>query len=94
MADALGVARSNLAKQADAAPRAERRGRKPQPDSELLAEIKELIAAMPTFGYRPGACADSPPPGPSRRPVGEREASLSRDEGAWAVAAAPYVSSG
>jgi putative transposase len=69
VADALGVARSNLVEQAaappltlpsanrrpnlgPAPPSQERRGRKPRPDSELLAEIKEIIAAMPTYGYR------------------------------------------
>ncbi|MBV8526318.1 MAG: IS3 family transposase, partial [Acetobacteraceae bacterium] len=52
VADALGVARSNLAEQAAAIPGEKRRGRKPQPESELLAEIQEIIAAMPTYGYR------------------------------------------
>jgi putative transposase len=52
VADALGVARSTLAEQADTSPSEERRGRKPQPESELLAEIQEIIAAMPTYGYR------------------------------------------
>jgi putative transposase len=51
IADALGVARSNLAVQAIAAPR-QRRGRRPQPDAELLAEIKATIAGLPTYGYR------------------------------------------
>ena len=52
VADALGVARSNLAEQAAMQPSEERRGRKPQPESELLAEINEIIAAMPAYGYR------------------------------------------
>ena len=52
VADALGVARSNLAEQLAAAPSEERRGRKPQPESELLAEINEIITTMPTYGYR------------------------------------------
>jgi putative transposase len=50
VADALGVARSNLAIQASAAPG--RRGRRPQPEAELLAEIKQVIAGQPTYGYR------------------------------------------
>jgi putative transposase len=51
IADALGVARSNLVCQATAAsPR--RRGRRPQPEGELLAEIKQTIAGQPTYGYR------------------------------------------
>ena len=28
------------------------RGRRPQPDAALLAEIKQLIAELPTYGYR------------------------------------------
>jgi len=51
IADALGVARSNLAAQATAAPH-RRRGRPPQPDTELLTEIKQVIAGQPTYGYR------------------------------------------
>ena len=51
IAETLEVARSNLAVQAIAAPH-RRRGRPPQPDAELLAEIKEIIAGMPTYGYR------------------------------------------
>jgi len=52
IADALGVARSNLI--AQVAPQAikQRRGRRPQPDGELVAEIKALIAGQPTYGYR------------------------------------------
>jgi putative transposase len=50
IADTLGVARSNLAAKPIAAPR--RRGRPPQPDTELLAEINEVIAGQPTYGYR------------------------------------------
>ena len=51
ISDALGVARSNLTAQATAAaPR--RRGRLPQPEDEVLAEVKQVIAAQPTYGYR------------------------------------------
>ena len=50
IADALGVARSNLAAPSAAAPA--RRGRPPQPEDELLAEIRQLIADQPTYGYR------------------------------------------
>jgi putative transposase len=52
VAHALGVARSNLIERTGAGTGEERRGRRPQPESELLAEIKEIIAAMPTYGYR------------------------------------------
>jgi putative transposase len=50
IADTLGVARSNLATKASVAPR--RRGRPPHPEAELLAEIKQMIAGQPTYGYR------------------------------------------
>jgi putative transposase len=50
IADTLGVARSNLAAQAIIAPRGG--GRPPQPEAELLAEIKQVIAGQPTYGYR------------------------------------------
>lgn len=49
-AGALGVARSNLAAQTRTAAR--RRGRRPQPEAERLAEIKQVIAGQPTYGYR------------------------------------------
>jgi putative transposase len=51
IADALGVARSNLAVQARAVS-PQRRGRRPQPEAELLGEIKQTIAGQPTYGYR------------------------------------------
>ena len=52
ISDALGVARSNLATQTAARRTGQRRGRRPQPDAELVAEIKTLIAGQPTYGYR------------------------------------------
>jgi transposase InsO family protein len=52
IADAIGVARSNLAAQSITAAPHCRRGRPPQPEAELLAEIEQVIAAQPTYGYR------------------------------------------
>jgi putative transposase len=52
IADTLGVARSNLAVQAASERTRQRRGRRPQPEAELVAEIKALIAGQPTYGYR------------------------------------------
>jgi transposase InsO family protein len=52
VADALGVARSNLAVQANAAMPARRRGHPAKPATELLAEIKQIIAGQPSYGYR------------------------------------------
>jgi len=51
VADTLGVARSNLAARASTATPRQRRGRRPQPDIELLAEIEAIIAQMPSYGY-------------------------------------------
>jgi putative transposase len=52
VADVLGVARSNLAIQAEPERAPQRRGRRPEPDTALLAEIREIIAELPTYGYR------------------------------------------
>ncbi len=52
VADTLGVARSNLAVQVASAKVLRRRGRPPLPDAALLAEIKAIIAELPTYGYR------------------------------------------
>jgi putative transposase len=52
IADTLGVARSNLAVQATPERTRQRRGRRPRPEVELVAEIKALIAGQPTYGYR------------------------------------------
>src|SRR5580704_13796302 len=53
VADILGVARSNLAvRAADAPTQQKRRGRPVLPEGDLLDEIKAVIAAMPTYGYR------------------------------------------
>jgi putative transposase len=49
--DVLGVARSNIAVRARA-PLAKPLGRPPQPEADLLAEIKAVIGNMPTYGYR------------------------------------------
>jgi putative transposase len=51
VADVIGVARSNLAERAK---HRERKpvGRPPQPDAILVAEIKAVIADVPTYGYR------------------------------------------
>lgn len=50
IAEVLGMARSNFAAKTSVAPR--RRGRPPQAEAELLAEIKQVIAGQPTYGYR------------------------------------------
>ena len=48
----LGVARSNLVEQMATQQTRQHRGRRPQPEAELVAEIKVLIAGQPTYGYR------------------------------------------
>lgn len=52
IAETVGVARSNLVVRAAAPTLRQRRGRRPQPEDELLAEIKDTIAGQPTYGYR------------------------------------------
>ena len=52
VAQTLGVARSNLVVQTSASTTRQRRGRRPEPEDELLAEIKAAIAGQPTYGYR------------------------------------------
>ena len=52
IADTLGVVRSNLVAQATAGAPDRRRGRRSQPEAPLLAEINEVIAGQPTYGYR------------------------------------------
>ena len=50
VASALELSRPNLSARRNAVPR--RRGRPPAPDEELVAEIRTLIADLPTYGYR------------------------------------------
>lgn len=52
IADTLGIARSNLTVQVRCERSRQRRGRRPQPETELVAEIKALIAGQATYGYR------------------------------------------
>ena len=51
VANVIGVARSNLAERAKHRER-KPTGRPPQPDAILVAEIKAVIADLPTYGYR------------------------------------------
>lgn len=75
IAETLGIARSNLvARLKPAIPR--RRGRPPQPDADLLANIKVVIADMPTYGYRRvhailrrQAAQEGGPPAPNHKRV-------------------------
>ena len=52
--ETLGVARSNVVAQAKKSPLAviPRRGRPPMPEANLVAQIGEVIAELPTYGYR------------------------------------------
>lgn len=52
IAETVGVARSNLVAQTALRTSRERRGRRPEPEEELFAEIKDVIAGQPTYGYR------------------------------------------
>ena len=49
--EVIGVSRSNLAERPQECPQ-KRIGRPPLPDEKLVAQIKALIAELPTYGYR------------------------------------------
>ena len=49
--DTLDVARSNVAMRVKSGP-PRKAGRPPLPDQDLVAEIKMILAEMPTYGYR------------------------------------------
>lgn len=51
VANVLEVARSNVTAQMKAHPH-QRTGRPPLPADDLVAEIKALVADLPTYGYR------------------------------------------
>jgi putative transposase len=51
VADVIGVARSHLVERMKSRPR-QRLGRPPAPADALVAEIKAVIADLPTYGYR------------------------------------------
>jgi putative transposase len=51
VAEVIGVSRSNLIGRLQERPK-KRLGRPPLPDDELVAQIKAVIAELPTYGYR------------------------------------------
>ena len=51
VAEVIGVSRSNLIERLQGRPK-KRLGRTPLPDDELVADIKAVIAGLPTYGYR------------------------------------------
>ena len=51
VADGLGIARPHLSAMGNRPP-PRSRGRPPLPDAELVADIRMLIAELPTYGYR------------------------------------------
>ena len=51
VADAIGISRQYLSAMRNRPP-PKPRGRPPLPDAELVADIKMLVADLPTYGYR------------------------------------------
>jgi putative transposase len=51
VAEAFGVSRQHLSTLRNRPPPC-RRGRPPLPDAELVADIRALVAELPTYGYR------------------------------------------
>ena len=51
VAEALGVSRQHLSAMHNRSP-TRRRGRPPLPDTDLVSDIRALIADLPTYGYR------------------------------------------
>jgi putative transposase len=51
VAEVIGVSRSNLIERLRDRPK-KRLGRPPLPDDELVADIKAVIAELPSYGYR------------------------------------------
>ena len=51
VAEVIGISRSNLIERMRERPK-KRIGRPPLPDDKLVAEIKAVIAELPTYGYR------------------------------------------
>ena len=50
VADAFGLSRQHLSTMRNRPP-PRRRGRPPLPDAELVADIRALVAELPTYGY-------------------------------------------
>jgi putative transposase len=51
VAEVIGVSRANLSERLQERPQ-QPVGRPPLPDDELVAQIKAVIAELPTYGYR------------------------------------------
>ena len=86
VAEVIGVSRSNLVERMRE--RAKKRiGRPPLPHDKLVAEIKAVIAELPTYGYRPRH-----PQAPSADGwlnAAQSQAGLPGDEGARPPARSP-----
>ena len=70
VAEVIGVSRSNLIERLRDRPK-KRLGRPPLPDDDLVADIKVVVAELPTYGYRRSlaSCRNGFVPTASLRPA-------------------------
>ena len=88
VAEVIGVSRSNLIERLRDRPK-KRLGRPPLPDDELVADIKAVIAELPTYGYRRVHAILRRQALAAGRNAAQSQTGLPRDEGPWPPARSP-----
>ena len=88
VAEVIGVSRSNLVERLQERPK-KRIGRPPLPDEELVAEIKAVIAELPTLRLPSGPCHPQAPDVGRRPQAAQSQTDLSGDEGPRSLARSP-----
>ena len=88
VAEVIGVSRSNLIERLQGRPK-KRLGRPPLPDDELVADIKAVIAGLPTYGYRRVHAILKRQALAARQRAAQSQTGLPRDEGLRPPARSP-----